>query len=85
MKPSKLLVFTLCLAGAVGLGAASVAASTPPRADLTERGQYIFSLAGGCACHTPPNGTPNAGAREFPIPMAKLYSTNLTADKATGL
>ena len=25
------------------------------------------------------------GAREFPIPMAKIYSTNLTADKETGL
>lgn len=55
------------------------------RSDLIDRGQYIFSLAGGCACHTPPKGTPNAGAREFPIPMAKLYSTNLTGDKRTGL
>jgi len=25
------------------------------------------------------------GAREFPIPLAKVYSTNLTADKQTGL
>ncbi len=54
-------------------------------AGLVERGQYIFSLAGGCACHSPPKGTPYAGGREFPIPMAKVYSTNLTADKETGL
>ncbi len=53
--------------------------------DLMERGQYIFSLAGGCACHSPPKGTPYAGGREFPIPMGKVYSTNLTADKETGL
>jgi mono/diheme cytochrome c family protein len=53
--------------------------------DLVERGRYIFSLAGGCACHTVPKGTPNVGAREFPIPTAKIYSTNLTADKNTGL
>jgi mono/diheme cytochrome c family protein len=53
--------------------------------DLVQRGQYIFSLAGGCACHTAPKGTSNVGAREFPIPMAKIYSTNLTADKETGL
>jgi len=53
--------------------------------DLVQRGQYIFSLAGGCACHTVPRESPNAGAREFPIPMAKIYSTNLTADKETGL
>ncbi len=54
-------------------------------AELVERGQYIFSSAGGCACHSPPKGTPYAGGREFPIPMAKVYSTNLTADKETGL
>jgi mono/diheme cytochrome c family protein len=54
-------------------------------ADLVERGQYIFSLAGGCACHSPPKGTPYAGGREFPIPLARVYSTNLTADKETGL
>jgi mono/diheme cytochrome c family protein len=53
--------------------------------DLVERGQYIFSLAGGCACHSPPKGTPYAGGREFPVPMGKVYSTNLTADKETGL
>jgi mono/diheme cytochrome c family protein len=53
--------------------------------ELAARGQYIFALAGGCACHTEPKGTPHAGARELPIPMAKVYSTNLTADKETGL
>lgn len=53
--------------------------------DLVRRGQYIFALAGGCACHTVPKGTPNTGARELPVPMAKIYSTNLTADKKTGL
>lgn len=53
--------------------------------DLVQRGQYIFSLAGGCACHSDPKGTPHAGAREFPLSLAKVYSTNLTADKETGL
>jgi len=52
---------------------------------LVEKGQYIFSVAGGCACHSPPKGTPHAGGRVFPVPMAKVYSTNLTADKDTGL
>ncbi len=61
------------------------ARSQEPDRDLVRDGQYIFSLAGGCACHTEPERTPNAGAREFPIPMAKVYSTNLTADKRTGL
>jgi mono/diheme cytochrome c family protein len=49
------------------------------------KGQYIFSLAGGCACHSEPKGTQHAGARAFPIPFGKVFSTNLTADKETGL
>lgn len=53
--------------------------------DLVARGQYIFALAGGCACHTAPKGTPHVGAREFPIPMGKVYSTNITQDKETGI
>lgn len=32
-----------------------------------------------------PKGEVNAGGRDFPIPMAEVYSTNLTADRETGL
>ena len=53
--------------------------------DLAAKGQYIFALAGGCACHTVPKGTPHAGARAFPIPFGTVYSTNITQDKETGL
>jgi mono/diheme cytochrome c family protein len=53
--------------------------------ELVEKGQYIFSVAGGCACHSDPKGTPHAGGRPFPIPFGTVYSTNLTADKETGL
>lgn len=53
--------------------------------ELAARGQYIFALAGGCACHTVPKGTPNAGARALPIPLGTVYSTNITQDKDTGL
>jgi mono/diheme cytochrome c family protein len=53
--------------------------------DLVAKGQYIFALAGGCACHTVPKGTFNAGSRAFPIPLGKVYSTNITQDKETGL
>lgn len=52
---------------------------------LVARGQYIFDLAGGCACHSDPEGTLNAGARPFPIPLGTVYSTNITQDKETGL
>src|ERR1041384_5043964 len=60
-------------------------AAQPANDDVVARGQYIFSLAGGCACHTAPKGTPNAGGREFPLVLAKVYSTNITSDKETGL
>ena len=53
--------------------------------DLISRGQYIFALSGGCACHTMPRGIENAGSRAFPIPFGRVYSTNITQDKETGL
>ena len=52
---------------------------------LAAKGQYIFALAGGCACHTVPKGTLHAGGRAFPIPFGTVYSTNITQDKETGL
>ena len=55
------------------------------RKELIEKGQYIFAIAGGCACHTIPKGTPNAGGRAFPIPFGTVYATNITSDKETGL
>jgi mono/diheme cytochrome c family protein len=81
MKESRWLIFLFF----VFLFDSIKAQAQESRSDLVQRGQYIFSLAGGCACHAVPKGTPNVGAREFPIPMAKIYSTNLTADKETGL
>src|SRR5574341_83479 len=53
--------------------------------DLVAKGQYIFALAGGCACHTEPKREANVGARPFPSPLDKVYSTNITQDKETGL
>jgi mono/diheme cytochrome c family protein len=53
--------------------------------DLVAKGQYIFALAGGCACHTEPKGTHHVGTRAFPIPFGTVYSTNITQDKETGL
>jgi mono/diheme cytochrome c family protein len=53
--------------------------------ELVAKGQYIFAVAGGCACHSEPKGTPHAGGRAFPIPFGTVYSTNITQDKETGL
>jgi len=53
--------------------------------ELVARGQYIFAVAGGCACHTVPKQTLHTGGRVFPIPFGTVYSTNITQDKETGL
>src|SRR5688572_18719973 len=53
--------------------------------DLINQGQYLFAIAGGCACHTVPKETYHTGGRAFPIPFGKVYSTNITQDKETGL
>ena len=53
--------------------------------ELVSRGQYIFAVAGGCACHTVPKEPPHGGGRAFPIPLGTVYSTNITQDKDTGL
>jgi mono/diheme cytochrome c family protein len=73
-------LFTVALT--TGAGAAAYAQAT---SDMAAKGQYIFAVAGGCACHTEPKGTPHAGARAFPIPFGTVYSTNITQDKETGL
>jgi mono/diheme cytochrome c family protein len=52
---------------------------------LVTKGQYIFALAGGCACHSEPKAVQHAGGRAFPIPFGTVYSTNITQDKETGL
>ena len=53
--------------------------------ELLAKGQYIFAVAGGCACHSVPKETFHAGARAFPNPFGTVYSTNITQDKDTGL
>src|SRR5262245_18773254 len=79
--------FFLGLLTCVAINAHSTRAfgAQPEDKTLVARGQYIFAVAGGCACHTVPKGTPHAGARAFPIPFGTVYSTNITQDKETGL
>ena len=75
-----LLLFWLCF-----FASATLVHAQADQKELVARGQYIFAVAGGCACHSEPKGTHNAGARAFPIPLGTVYSTNLTSDKETGL
>jgi len=69
----------------VFLGLSGRASGQSANSELPTKGQYIFALAGGCACHSQPKGISNAGGRAFPIPLGTVYSTNITQDKETGL
>lgn len=82
MQPRKLYFVLLVSIAAL---APELAACQEEDKKLVERGQYLFAIAGGCACHTVPNGTPNVGGRAFPIPFGTVYATNITPDKETGL
>ena len=50
-----------------------------------ERGRYLAQLGDCVACHSSEKGTPMAGGRALETPFGKLYSTNITPDKETGI
>jgi mono/diheme cytochrome c family protein len=52
---------------------------------VVARGEYL-ARAGDCiACHTAPEGRTFAGGRAMPTPFGTLYSSNITADRETGI
>jgi mono/diheme cytochrome c family protein len=57
----------------------------PVTAALIERGEYLTSAADCAACHNSPNGKPFAGGLPFTLPFGTIYSTNITADRETGI
>src|ERR1700691_4071766 len=54
-------------------------------ADQIKRGEYLARAADCEVCHTAPRGAAYAGGLAFPLPFGTLYSTNITADKETGI
>jgi mono/diheme cytochrome c family protein len=54
-------------------------------ADPVKRGEYLARAADCMVCHTAPDGKQYAGGLAFPLPFGTLYSTNITADKDTGI
>jgi len=55
--------------------------------DLVARGKYVFGAAGGCACHTVPDGGGlNAGGGKFDMSFfGVVYAPNITPDADTGI
>jgi mono/diheme cytochrome c family protein len=64
-------------------------APAPPAIDSldasVERGRYLATLGNCKTCHTAPGGQPFAGGVRFETSFGVLYSTNITADEATGV
>jgi mono/diheme cytochrome c family protein len=54
-------------------------------ADIVKRGEYLARAADCVVCHTAPGGQPFAGGLSFELPFGTIYSTNITADKETGI
>ncbi len=90
MKTMKLIKYWLMLVacGAAAMGTAHAAASATSNdadAALIARGEYL-AHAGDCmACHTAKNGKPFAGGLPLATPMGRIYATNITPDRQTGI
>ena len=57
----------------------------PPTAELVAQGECLARAADCAACHTQSGGKPFAGGVAFKLPFGTLYSTNITADRDTGI
>ena len=75
---------TVALADYRGTKPSGVPASLE-KASLIERGEYLARAADCMVCHTSPGGKEYAGGLGFKLPFGTLYSTNITADKETGI
>ncbi|MGH7774311.1 MAG: c-type cytochrome [Candidatus Binatia bacterium] len=49
------------------------------------RGQYIFSVEGGCGCHNPEGQPANVGGAKRENPYVLVFSPNITPDPETGI
>jgi mono/diheme cytochrome c family protein len=56
-----------------------------PTPELIARGDYLTRAADCAACHTVPGGAPFGGGLSFKLPFGTIYSTNITADRETGI
>jgi mono/diheme cytochrome c family protein len=50
-----------------------------------ERGRYLAVLGDCAGCHDTPHGAPYAGGQSFSAVFGRIYSSNLTPDRATGI
>lgn len=73
--------------GELGVQAGHAPGAQPAGVDaqLVARGAYL-ARAGDCvACHTAKGGQPYAGGLAIESPLGKIYSTNITPERRTGI
>lgn len=96
MKRFLIIVLVLAVIGSAVLlirsrtddraGAAPALAGAPASSDVMARGEYLTKAADCVACHTVPGSDKSfAGGVAFRLPFGTIYSTNITADKETGI
>jgi len=67
-------------------GTAPLIVGAPASAAVLARGEYLTTAADCIACHTvPESNKPFAGGVAFKLPIGTIYSTNITADRTTGI
>ena len=67
-------------------GQAPALSGAPAAADVLARGEYLTKVADCIACHTVPDtGKSFAGGVAFVLFFGTIYSSNITADVATGI
>ena len=66
---------------------AAPARGQQPDAAAARRGKAVFHATGGCSCHTDieNKGAFMAGGRPMTIPFGRVYATNITPDRKTGI
>jgi mono/diheme cytochrome c family protein len=63
----------------------AVAGAPASIVDPLVRGEYLARAADCIACHTVPGNKPFSGGVAFKMPFGTIYSSNITADKETGI
>lgn len=67
-------------------GSSPILAGAPATAGVLARGEYLTKAADCAACHSVPgSGKAFAGGVPFRLPFGTIYSSNITADDATGI
>jgi mono/diheme cytochrome c family protein len=76
----------VCIAALAGfLAAGASGATSPPPTDQVERGAELAKVGDCAVCHTADGGAPYAGGRPIATPFGKVFASNITPDRDTGI